>query len=629
MSVHRRATFAALLIALVLSGCTDDGPQDPAGDAAKAFLAAWASGDTARAGALTDDPAAARALLDETADTLRLTGTELTAGASTGDTDEGPATVAFQAELTLASLGQWAYDGSLQVLRTGERWLVDWSPAVVHPELTEATLLSRERDLLPRAAILDGGGRELMSPQPVVDIGIEPRRLAGSGEAYAVAARLLDVDRARLEERVAAAEPEHFVPVITLREPAFAALRTRLEAVDGFVFRDGMRTLAPTPTFARGILGTAPLATAETLETAGPLASEADDIGASGLQAAFQDQLAGEPAGAVRLLSRENRGVVATLHEWPGTAGTPLRTTLDLATQRAAEDALSGVEQPASLVALRASTGDVLAAANAPGADASNRAFTGQYPPGSTFKVVTTAALLDRGLGTDDIVACPRTATVDGRAFGNANDFALGAVPFRRDFAQSCNTAFVTLAQDLPADALAQQADAFGLGAEWDLGLPAFTGSVPVTEAPVERAAASIGQGEVLASPLAMASVAAAVASGSVRAPVLLPERPTTATAAGDLPSTAAKLPPATVSTLQSLMREVVVSGSAQVLDLPGAPVAAKTGTAEYGEEVPPRTHAWIIGYRGDVAFAVILEDGGAGGRDAAPVARAFLERLG
>jgi len=83
------------------------------------------------------------------------------------------------------------------------------------------------------------------------------------------------------------------------------------------------------------------------------------------------------------------------------------------------------------------------------------------------------------------------------------------------------------------------------------------------------------------------------------------------------------------VKDLRSLMREVVTSGTGiAVRSAPGGPVSAKTGTAEYGTAVPPRTHAWFIGFQGDVAFAVLVEDGGTGGSVAAPLAGSFLSHL-
>ena len=100
---------------------------------------------------------------------------------------------------------------------------------------------------------------------------------------------------------------------------------------------------------------------------------------------------------------------------------------------------------------MQPSTGDVLAVANRPTDAAYDRAIDGRYAPGSTFKVVTTAALLRAGLKTTDTVDCPKTITVEGKVFKNFEGGAAGAVPFARDFAQSCNTAFVSLAKRLAA----------------------------------------------------------------------------------------------------------------------------------------------------------------------------------
>jgi cell division protein FtsI/penicillin-binding protein 2 len=150
------------------------------------------------------------------------------------------------------------------------------------------------------------------------------------------------------------------------------------------------------------------------------------------------------------------------------------------------------------------------------------------------------------------------------------------------------------------------------------------TGSVPAEESDVELAAAAIGQGRVLASPAAMAQVAATLARGSWVAPRLV-----TAPAPEAAAPPAAALDPAAAATVRELMRGVVTDGSASdLLDVPGEPVHAKTGTAEYGEEVPPRSHAWVIGFRGDLAFAVLVEDGGSGSRVAVPAAETFLRLL-
>ena len=268
---------------------------------------------------------------------------------------------------------------------------------------------------------------------------------------------------------------------------------------------------------------------------------------------------------------------------------------------------------------IQPSSGDVLAVANRPVDSSFNRAFEGRYPPGSTFKVVSTAALLRDGLDVDATVPCPPTATVDGRAFRNFEGQARGRVSFRTDFAQSCNTAFVSLTDRLEVGALTETARSFGLGLKLDLALPAARASVPAARAPVARAAMMIGQDRILASPLQMAGVAATVADGRWRAPRL---------AAGDPRRAAAPLAPAQATTLRELMRAVVTSGTGTALaDVSGAP-AGKSGTAEYGGGDPPPTHAWFIALRGDLAVAVLVEGGRAGGTVAAPIAARFLGAL-
>jgi Cell division protein FtsI/penicillin-binding protein 2 len=252
-----------------------------------------------------------------------------------------------------------------------------------------------------------------------------------------------------------------------------------------------------------------------------------------------------------------------------------------------------------------------------------NRALLGHYAPGSTFKMVTTLALLQDGLKPSDTVACPATATVQGRSFRNYESEQLGSVPFRTDFAKSCNTAFVGLSKQLLPDDLQHTAASLGIGTPWHLGTDVFSGSVPANESAVDRAAAAFGQGRTEVSPLALAVATASVARGSFVPPTLVVDD-----AVASAPQSA-KLPAGPVHTLQSLMRDVVTSGTGTALrSVPGGAVHAKTGTAEFGTEKPPRTRAWITGWQGDIAFAVLVEEGSSGGAVAGPVAARFLTLL-
>lgn len=520
-----------------------------------------------------------------------------------------------------------ADDGSGGVLgafdTSGGTWQAVVTTSTVHPDLTEGAVLASEREVPERGDVLGRDGEPVVEPRNVVEIGVEPSRVEDLDTLTSALAGAVGIDGAGLAERVEAAGPDEFVPVITLRREDYEPVRDVVRAQTGVVFREGQQPLAPTRAFARATLGRVGPATAELVEESGGRIQPGDVTGLSGLLRQYDERLAGTAGFSVVAAAGEQRTGLFTQEPVPGE---DVRLALDVDVQNAADQAAASAAEGngnVAVVAIDVPTGDVLAVANTP-VTGTDRALTGTYPPGSTFKAVSTAAFLGEGLVTpEQTVPCPQTATVDGRAIGNVEDSELGDVPFRTDFARSCNTAFVGLADQLRTGALADVAAGFGLGGEWGVGVPTATGSVPVEESDVEKAAASIGQGRVLASPLAMAQVAATVAAGEWRQPRLVLDP---APDAAEAPQPDA----AVLATVRDLMRDVVTDGTATALaDVPGDPVHAKTGTAEYGTEQPPRTHAWTIGFQGDIAFAVLVEDGGSGSRVAVPVAETFLRLLG
>ncbi|MGW8359901.1 penicillin-binding transpeptidase domain-containing protein [Streptomyces wedmorensis] len=347
--------------------------------------------------------------------------------------------------------------------------------------------------------------------------------------------------------------------------------------------------------------------------------------GVSGLEARYDKQLAGGSgrSKSVVVVDRQSGEPVKTLSGGGASQGKPVRTTIDPKVQEAAADALDGVKKNAAIVAIDPTNGHILAAANMP--SGMNRALEGRYPPGSTFKVVTAAALLKGGMKPSDRADCPKFASVNGQRFENQDQFTLpSGSTFRDSFAHSCNTFFVDSRAKLPAAGLRDAAQAFGVGGSWDVGTITYDGSVPVSNSDNDKAASTIGQARVQASPLVMASIAATVKEGVFKQPVLVPE------AVRQKYEAPARLDADVVDSLRSMMRATVTIGAGKALrGIPGEP-HAKTGTAEFGTETPPRTHAWMIGYQQDrnLAWAVLLEDGGSGGRDAGPIAAKFLKNL-
>ncbi|WP_051426281.1 penicillin-binding transpeptidase domain-containing protein [Jiangella gansuensis] len=522
-----------------------------------------------------------------------------------------------------ADAGDWTYQTTavLVAADTDAGWEVEWAPSVVHPELTDGASLGLRRQQADRADILGAGGEVIVTERPVYRVGIDKTQVdAAAAPASATAlAELVGVDAAAFAGRVEAAGERAYVEAITLREADAAPFLPGIEQIEGAAALSDTQALAPTREFARPILGTVGEATAEIVEESAGRVVAGDVVGLSGLQAQYDAQLAGTPGLTVELTPAE--GDAQVLFEREAVGGSPVTTTLDLELQARAEGLLADVGPASGIVAVQPSTGSVLAAASGPGGEGYSTATLGQYAPGSTFKIATALALLRAGLTPDSTVTCSPTVTVDGRSFENYSDYpsgAIGDITLRSAIANSCNTALIGQNQTVDQAALAEAAASLGLGAEHATGAPAFLGSVPAEADGTAHAASMIGQGEVLASPLAMATMAASVVAGQTVAPVLVEG------AAGEAP--ASTLTPEEAQTLRDLMLAVVEDGSGAFLgDVPGDPVGAKTGTAEYGTEQPPRTHAWMVGFQGDLAVAVFVEDGESGSQTAGPLLEAFL----
>jgi hypothetical protein len=348
-----------------------------------------------------------------------------------------------------------------------------------------------------------------------------------------------------------------------------------------------------------------------------------DQIGLGGIEQAFQRQLAGRPSLTIRIEGPGKR-VDATAARFPAVPGTPVRTSIVMRDQLAASQAVrsAATTKPVDVVALQPSTGRILAVVERPGGY--DRALQGIFPPGSTFKVVTASALAARGLTPSSTVQCPSQATIGGRTFHNDNNEQLGTTNLRTAFAISCNTTFALLAsQRLSGSALAAMAENFGYNTRPALGIPATLGAFTVPHTPVDLAADAFGQGTDLVNPLSQAAEVAAIASGTWRPPVLVISPAVRPARQAARPR---RLPAAILNTLRPMMRAVVTIGTAAGVGFPPG-VYGKTGTAEYGSGPNPPAHGWFIGYRGDLAFAVLVEGGGFGASSAGPIANAFLRK--
>jgi len=522
----------------------------------------------------------------------------------------------------------WTYDAKAAMTLTGQDWLVGWEPALVEPSLGEAVVLDRTAIGARRGDITGARGAALVTDRPVTRFGIDRSQVREdrAGASARTLARLVGIPPGSFAQQVAGAGERAFVEAIVFRRDEVPVeVGATYQSIAGALAVQDDIPLGPTPDFAVPILGRVGAVTAEMVEEDPDRYQPGDVAGLSGLEARYDDQLTGTPGVLVEAVASD--GKAREVFRVDGVDGDPLPLTLDLDLQLVAEQALAGTAPAASLVAIRPSDGAVLAAANGPGTGGVNLATFGQAAPGSTFKTVSALALLRAGLTPDSAVECPATVVVDGRSFENYDDYppgGLGSIPFRSAFANSCNTAFIGAAGQVADTGLAEAAATLGLGIDHDLGFPAYFGQVPSPETETEAAADMIGQGTVLASPMAMATVMASIQAGTTVVPRLLE------TVAVEVPAEATPLAPAEAEALRGMLRGVVTAGSGSgLLDVPGAPVLAKTGTAEFDLDGERLLHAWMVAAQGDLAVAVYVDVGESGSRTAGPLLEEFLRASG
>ena len=540
-----------------------------------------------------------------------------------GDRATGRLSIAW----TVAQGSTWAYTMPISLQRnSSELWdvVAKGGTSMWAPGLNASTKLVASRTWGTRGDVLDRQGSPILAEGKVEDVAIDPTR-ASTATVKELEKVIKWKEPGTLVAKLNAAlksGSKGAIFAITLRDGQFQDLKPQLDALKGVVYPSRREPLAPTSTFARPLLGTYGAVTAEAVTNGKGRYVAGDYAGLSGLQGQYDAALAGTPG--VKVTASDKPDV--PLFEKAAVDGAPMTLTLDPKIQSAAEAALGSGAIPSSLVAVDVKTGDLLAVANSP-ALGMNRALLGQYQPGSTLKVATTYSLLGKGLSPSTPVTCPPFVMVDGRKMTNYENETFASAPFSKDFALSCNTAFVQLAATMGDSDVHDAAAALGVGSGWGkhLGIEGtFSGSVPVATSKTEKAATAFGQARTLVSPASLAVMVASVARGSYIEPALIR---TPAVAGADRAPRA--LDSKVAGELRGLMRLVVTEGTGTALkSASGGEVFGKTGTAEYGSANPPETRAWFVGWQGDVAFAVLVENGKSGGTVAAPIAKAFLGNL-
>ena len=459
-------SLSGVLVGTLAAGCSMfDSPPDP-GDAARALASGLASADLGAVTFKGTTPAKATAFVKAAYKDLGTLRPQVSLSEMSHNEGSDHATATLFSRWDVSkSPTDWTYETQVNMTLVDDQWRVSWTPGVVAPQLASDETLDVARKWPQRADIVDSSGGKIMTEREVAAVGIDKTKVSG-GEAAASAkklAALLEIDPGRFAAKVAAAGSKAFVEGVTLRatDPLLERNGAAIAKVKGAITVPAMKVLGPSRTFAAPILGSVGEATAEQVKDSKGTLEPGDSVGTNGLQFRYDAQLRGTPGLAVQAVKRGADGSVLDKRELfaeQSTEGQPLTITLDAKAQSAAEAALAKqTTHPTALVAVRVSTGEILAAAIGPAANGSTLALAGKVAPGSTFKIASSLANVRKGATADTPLPCTDSLTVNGRRFSNYTTYPkdkLGNITMQTALAFSCNTAFISQYEKVSQDDL-------------------------------------------------------------------------------------------------------------------------------------------------------------------------------
>lgn len=534
------------------------------------------------------------------------------------DVDGASASAPLTVTVSTTDVGDLSWKSSVEATRVRSQWGIDATAATLHPEYRPELRVVVDRSEVTRAPILDREGEALTSHGVTRSIGVAPERIVNEERLLETWAATLPESLEDLQELLARPDlqPDWYYPVVTVSQARYDEVWTRLRAVPGVLARDADDATPTSDDLAVHVLGRVGRPTAEQAEELGVPADAT--VGLNGLERAFEDQLVGS-AEARALIVEADGDEVAELGAAQDDPSGPLATTLDRVVQQAVENALTGITRESAVVVLDPSDGAIRASASRP-LNGYNRAWEGNYPPGDAFLPVPAEALLAGDVTLGQPASCPARDAVVGAAFDAPRPLADTTVG--QALAAGCDPTLAALAADLEPASLLAAGDRFGFGVSHDLPLPAAAADLPEPVDTTELVRAAAGRARVLASPLHVASLFAAAADGTWRAPYLLRDD-------ADVERPANELSPTAVEDLQRL------------LELGGTAPGSAAGFAELGAAgvvgTAPVTggdaeHAWAAGVVGEgqdaLAFAVLVESTGGDPQPARRIATQFLREL-
>jgi penicillin-binding protein 2 len=585
----------------------------------------------------------------------------------------GPrADVSFAVAFQSALAGGFEVENRMMLAYEEDSWGVDWSPALILPQLGDETYVRLTTRSPSRGNIYDRNGLGLAVQGERVEVGVIPGQIEDETALLTLVGQFLGRSATDLQARYAAAQPDWYVPLGEISAETAAAYYEALRATPGIELREAWSRSYRDEIVAPHIVGiVGPISEEEAEQWRAQGYSGDELVGQMGLERWGEPYLAGERGGRLEILTYRGQQV-AVLADRPSRESSSLYTTFSRDFQQEVQEILG--RRLGAIVVLEATTGRVLALATYPTFDPNpfatgisqaqwqnlqadyrrplvNRATQGTYPPGSVFKIVSMAAgMEDGGLSASSSFICRGTWTGLGPDWPKTCwlKSGHGNIPLDKALTVSCDITFYQVGlmlNGLGQEVLPGYARGFGFGTLTGIEIEENAGLVPAPDwkiqakgegwAPGDAVNLAIGQSELLVTPLQVATMLAAVGNGGT-----LYRPQTVEMIAADPnhpewvlePVEIARLPVSeeNLSVIQESLYRVTSApeGTAyEAFEGLDVAVAGKTGTAESGQERP---HAWFAGYAPandpEIAIVVVVEHSGEGATYAAPLFRRVLE---
>ena len=577
----------------------------------------------------------------------------------------------FEVTFKTARVGDFKTQNTILLRPEGGRWLIDWNPTLILPQLEGTNLIQLRSADPPRGDIKDVNSQPLAIQGSSYSVFVVPGKIENEEQVLTSLSQQLGMDKAKIKNLYVSGRPDWRMPIKDLPRTTSQEILDKLIALRGVGVDEKSLRFYPNGANTAHVVGYMNTINAEDLKTLAAKGYKADDkIGRTGVEAWAEDNLAGARGGKLVIVKPEGTPLASIAERLPQPASN-ITLTLDVNIQRTAEAALAG--RIGSVVVMNPVDGAILALVSQPNFDPNafiqglteqqykalnddprrpfqNRPVNGTYPTGSIFKAITASAALDRaGFTMESRFTC--TGHWEGLGAQFAKDCYLktghGNITLYEALVQSCDVVFYEVGKkldEIDRNLLPGFTKACGLGASTGLvGLDDTAGLVPDGKWKLDNLKQSwfsgdgvnlaIGQGYLLASPLQMASVYAGIANGgSVPVPRLIARSEKSGVLSPVTPKTRLQLPVNAIhlNRIRQALAEVPTRGTARTAFAGSkASVAGKTGTAESGKDLP---HAWFACYtpvdRPKYVIVVMLEQIGEGSNFAAPVARKIIDTL-